>query len=162
MTCAIRTEEDCLRPIWNSELGEKEVGYRSRKSYRPFFCSRAAIDRSAEKKRNTAKDPEAAVDKTPWKGDASEVSSNEGERNHSRAADQTERDDPLISYGIDVGTNERNCDNQVSKCQPVRAIREEGKLSVRDTYPLVDSFDPWEQVRGFSYRLQRGGVQDGN
>ena len=25
MTCAIRTEEDCLRPIWNSELGEKEL-----------------------------------------------------------------------------------------------------------------------------------------
>ena len=38
MTCAIRTEEDCLRPIWNSELGEKEVGYRSRKSIGHFFA----------------------------------------------------------------------------------------------------------------------------
>ncbi len=88
------------------------------------------------------------------------MSGNEGQGNHSRTTDQTEGDDPFVSDRIDVGADERGRDHQMSKGQPVRAICKEGKLSVCDTYPLVDSLDPGEQVRRFSHRLHHIGVKD--
>ena len=71
---------------------------------------------TAEQERNTAEDPEAAVDKSPREWYASDVASDKGQRRNSGAANQTKTDYPLIADRIEVRTNERNGNHQVSKC----------------------------------------------
>ena len=77
------------------------------------------------------------------------MSSDQGERNDSYACNQSEGDDPFIPDGVDVRADERNSDDQMSKCKPVGAVGKEGIVSVRCAESVVDTFDPRKQTDGF-------------
>lgn len=108
----------------------------------------------ADQKRHSAKDPKTAINEAPWKWNATELTCDKRERDDSGAGDQAEDDDPFVAYRIDIGTNKRNCDDDVSEGKPIRTVGEEGIKRVRVVKPFVDAFNPLKQSSRFGNCLQ--------
>lgn len=116
----------------------------------------------ADEEWQSAEDSKAAVDKPPIKRDSAEVAGDECEWNDPGAGEQAKGDDPLVADRIDVGANKRNGDDQVSECEPVRAVGEERIKSVRVTESFVDAFDPRQEPSGLGDCMQCARMQCGN
>lgn len=78
----------------------------------------------ADEERDGPEDPEAAVDKTPGQGDASELARDKGEGNDRDAGDDTELEHPLVADGVAYGAEESNGKDKVREAQPVGSIGE--------------------------------------
>ena len=101
-----------------------------------------------DQERNSAEDAEAAIDEAPRHGDASDRSGDEGKRDHAGARDQTKLDNPLVADGVNIGTDERDGDDNVRERQPVGAVRQERVARVCGAECGFDSFKPREQTDG--------------
>ena len=86
---------------------------------------------SAQHKRYNSKHSETRIDEAPCDWDAADMSSNEGERDHTPAGNQAEGDDPLVTNGVDEWAEECNGNNKMSKREPVSPIGKEGIVCVR-------------------------------
>ena len=109
---------------------------------------------SAQQKRYNAEDSETTIDEPPGDGDASDMPSDEGQRDNTSAGDQAEGDDPLVTNRVDKRANECNGNDKMSKREPVSAVGKEGIMGVRCTESLVNAFDPRKQAGGLGNRLQ--------
>lgn len=90
------------------------------------------------------------------------MASDKRERENSGARDQAEGDHPSIADGIDVWTDERDGDDEMSKRKPIGAVCEEGVASICHTEPLVNSLDPRQQMNGLSNRPYRDAIKKGH
>lgn len=85
---------------------------------------------SAEQKRYTSQDSEAAVKEPPRDRDATYMPCDESERDHPGAGNKTEGDHPLVADGIAIRTDEGNSNDQMGERQPVSSVSKERKMLV--------------------------------
>ena len=72
----------------------------------------------AEQKRNSAEDSETAIDTSPRDRNATNMSCDERQWNHSSTSDEPEGDHPLVTDRIAIPAEERNGDDEMSKREP--------------------------------------------
>ena len=102
----------------------------------------------ADEKRNASENSEAAVDKTPGEGDASDGTGDQGERNHRDAGDQAELEDPLVTDGVSQRTDEGNGEDKVGEAQPVGSVGEEWVSDAVVEECCVNLVKPEEKATG--------------
>lgn len=85
---------------------------------------------SAEQKRYTSQDSEAAVKEPPRDRDATYMPCDESERDHPGAGNKTDGDHPLVADGIAIRTDEGNSNDQMGERQPVSSVSKERKMLV--------------------------------
>lgn len=111
---------------------------------------------------NTPKNSKAAINETPGKRDAPDRAGDESKGDNSGTGNQAERDHPLIANGIDVGANECDGDDEVSKCEPIGAVGEERIAAIGSRDAFIDAFDPGENLGEFGNRSKPPRAKEGN
>lgn len=95
---------------------------------------------------NRSEQSKAAVDQSPLKRNAANGASDEGEREHTGAGDQSKLNDPLIANWIDQRTKEGDSKDQMGEGQPIGSIGEEWRTTALVIEGLVDMTDPMDHA----------------
>ena len=64
----------------------------------------------------------AAINELPWDGNTADMTGDKSEGNHSRACNQTKRDDPFVAYRIAVRSDEQNSEHKVGTYRAKSAL----------------------------------------
>ena len=115
-----------------------------------------------EQERDASENPEAAVDQTPWKWNATDGAGDKGKRNDSGTGDQPEGDNPFVAHGVDIWTYETSGDDHVRKCEPVGAISQKWIERVCSAECSMDPLNPRQQPGEFRNRPQPTYVKERN
>src|SRR5579863_8354163 len=100
----------------------------------------------AEKQWNDAHRAKAAIDETPGKRNSAERPGNKRERNDSGTCDEAKGDDPFVPDRVDPRPNERHCNHEMGKGEPVRSVSNERVSGIRLGDSAVDFIDPAKQA----------------
>jgi hypothetical protein len=96
----------------------------------------------ADEEGDGSEDTEAAIDETPGERDATELTSDECERDDGNAGDDAELDHPLVADGIAQRAEEGDGEDEVREGEPVCAVGEEGVAETGFLQCVVDLIDP--------------------
>lgn len=100
-----------------------------------------------EEQGNDTEYAEGTIDKAPPNRNAANCAKDEGIRNYEKTGDDAEVNDPNVAEGIVHWANERNSDHEMTKGEPVGAVKHEGVAGVRVENAGVNAAHPFENWR---------------
>ena len=112
-------------------------------------------------KRDGTRYSEAAIDDPPAKWNAADRSSDEGERKNACAGDKAENDDPFVADWIEVGSDKRGSDDEMSKREPVSAVGKKRIALVGFGERIVNACNPAKQMDMLRCCAQCRGLKNG-
>src|SRR5689334_16542923 len=106
------------------------------------------------KKRNSAEHAEGAIDHAPAKGNSTDRTADERQRNDENTSNQSRVDNPDVPNRINQGTDEKNGDDQVAEREPIRSVRDPRIVAVHIVESISHGPNPMtEAVPGRANQL---------